>query len=60
MKKKIKDLTLEEVKAICDDNICSTCPFYTSNGWCFCKIKNFLDEPLEAKEFLEQEIEVEE
>ena len=60
MIKKIKDLTLEEVKAICDDNKCSKCPFFTFNGWFFCKIKSYLDESPEAKEFGVHEIEVDE
>lgn len=55
MKKKIKDLTLEECKKICDENVCSRecCPLY-GKGICH---QSFYDY---EEEDLEQEIEVEE
>lgn len=34
MKKKIKDLTLEEVKKICSNNICDYCPLDLKELWC--------------------------
>ena len=39
MKKKIKDLTLEECKAICADNECANCPLWFSGNYKDFKIK---------------------
>ena len=54
MKKKIKDLTVEEVNAIChkqDD--CDTCPLANRFGTCIIMPPCFVDE-------LEEEVEVDE
>ena len=53
MKKKIKDLTLEEIRKICENKKCTNCILLTYLSWYFCKVNNYLDD------VLEQEIEVE-
>ena len=59
MKKKIKDLTLEEVKKICKNEKCnSKCQFFTFNGFYFCKLKNYIDDTFNKEEYGEGEIEV--
>ena len=60
MKKKIKDLTLEEFKKICKKENCENCILFTYLNWYFCKAKNYLDDVLQnSKEIGEEEIEVE-
>ena len=57
MKKKIKDLTLEEIKKICrqyDYSFCEECELYSKKTECC------LVEPPLLKEDLEREIEVNE
>lgn len=34
MKKKLKDLTLEEIKKICGNCSCDFCPLYVNELWC--------------------------
>ena len=53
MKKKIKDLTDEEVIKICGNYRCKECPLFTYKDWCRCK-DDFLGL------YGEEEIEVEE
>lgn len=60
MKKKIKDLTLEESKKICKNEKCnSECQFFTFEGFYFCKLKNYIYDTYNKEEFGEHEIEVE-
>ena len=60
MKKKIKDLTLEEFKKICKKKDCKNCILFTYLNWYFCKVKNYFDDVLQnSKEIGEEEIEVE-
>ena len=51
MKKKIKDLTLEEIKKICINHSCQFCPLDINEFWC----KNN-----DLEHYGEQEIEVDE
>ena len=61
MKKKIKDLTLEEVRKICENKKCENCILFTYLNWYFCKVKNYLDDVLHnSKEIGDEEIEVDE
>lgn len=53
MKKRIKDLTDEEIDIICKNNKCDNCPLNTGIMVAFCK-------PDELYEYGDEEIEVEE
>ena len=56
MKKKIKDLTLEDIRKYCNDRKdCQGCPFDELYDTCF---GNLIDR--QSEKFLNQEIEVEE
>ena len=49
MKKKIKDLTLEEIKKICSNNICDSCPLDSNNPWCkYGDLEHYGDEEIEV------------
>lgn len=51
MKKKIKDLTLEEVKEICSNNICDYCPFDLDELWCkYNDLEHYGDEEIEVED----------
>ena len=53
MKKKIKDLTLLECKAICcdNDNECSTCPlWFAGNSLCYKDLKTKEEKEVEVDE----------
>ena len=51
MKKKIKDLTLLECKAICCDNECSTCPlWFAGNSLCYKDLKTKEEKEVEVDE----------
>ena len=59
MKKKIRDLTIEECKKFCEDKDCSKCPFVyvicnptSYNSWIY-------HQELYSDGFLDQEVEVE-
>ena len=55
MKKKIKDLTLEDIRKYCNDRKdCQGCPFDEAYDTCF---GNLIDR--QSEKFLNQEIEVE-
>ena len=58
MKKKIGDLTLNEIDKMCRTTLCENCPLAVELGkdWYECKI-DYIQQP---KELLEKEIEVEE
>jgi len=57
-KKKIKDLTMKEAEKICDSRyICNKCPLSVTSGYYTYCMKKII---LNYKEFLEQEVEVEE
>ena len=57
MKKKIKDLTLKEVRMICGSHNCEDCPLYYGYGkWCY-KAKLETEE-IEENFDLEKEVEV--
>lgn len=58
MKKKIKDLTLEELKKICKNKKCSECILFTFVGFYSCKIRNYLEDAHNIAEYENQEIEV--
>ena len=60
MKKKIKDLTLQEVKKICKNKKCSECILFTFVGYYTCKIRNYIEEVYDIADYGNQEIEVEE
>lgn len=51
MKKKIKDLTLEEIEKICKNHNCHFCPLDVNELWC---------KSDDLEHYGEQEIEVEE
>ena len=53
MKKKIKDLTYEEAKKVCDKNKCFKCPLNFAQDLCF------IDLLTTYEENMQQEIEVE-
>lgn len=57
MKKKIKDLTLKELRGICKTHLvsCKGCPLFTGEYGCMVNIESCCYEP-----YWEQEIEVEE
>lgn len=55
MKKKIKDLTLKELKKFCEKHLCSDCPMNTEKVTLCYQSPSLYDEKK-----LEQEIEVEE
>ena len=50
MKKKIKDLTLEEFKKLCGNNICEYCPCYLDELHCKCDdLEHYGDEEIEVE-----------
>lgn len=56
-KKKIKDMTIEELEKICDQHrVCNNCPLDTPNAYYKHCMKNIITD---NKEYLEKEIEVE-
>lgn len=51
MKKKIKDLTIEEIKKICGNNICNYCPFDLDTPYCkYDDLEHYGDEEIEVDE----------
>ncbi len=49
MQKKIKDLTLEEIKKICGNNICNYCPFDLDALYCKCDdLEHYGEEEIEV------------
>lgn len=51
MKKKIKDLSLTECKAICSDNDCSTCPlWFVGNSLCYKELRLKEEKEVEVDE----------
>ena len=51
MKKKIKDLTIEELIKICCKHRCNYCPFYLDVPWCkYDDLEHYGDEEIEVDE----------
>lgn len=49
MKKKIKDLTIEEIKKICGNNICNYCPFDLDAPYCkYDDLEHYGEEEIEV------------